>query len=177
MLTSPFRASPINAGDLVVNNGEILRVRDEFKNISGTATFENNASLIQVNNVSNSGNITYKRIAQQKRLDYVYWSSPVKNFNLNSHPSNGLKYLWNTTVTNSNGTQGNWQPASGIMNAAKGYIISGPSSFNNSANQNLEVPFFENKVVSTDLVLCRVTPAGLFIVTVFNKVPDEGQYA
>ena len=132
----------INGGDLVVNNGEILRVRDEFKNSSGTATFENNASLIQVNNVSNTGNITYKRIAQQKRLDYVYWSSPVKNFNLSSHPSNGLKYLWNTTVINSNGTQGNWQPASGIMNAAKGYIISGPSSFNNSANQNLEVPFF-----------------------------------
>ena len=132
----------INGGNLVVNNGEILRVRDEFKNVSGTATFENNASLIQVNNVSNTGNITYKRIAQQRRLDYVYWSSPVKNFNLSSHPSNGLKYLWNTTVTNSNGTQGNWQPASGIMNAAKGYIISGPSSFNNSANQNLEVPFF-----------------------------------
>jgi hypothetical protein len=132
----------INGGNLVVNNGEILRVRDEFKNISGTATFENNASLVQVNNVSNTGNITYKRIAQQKRLDYVYWSTPVKNFNLSSHPSNGLKYLWNTTVINSNGTQGNWQPASGIMNAAKGYIISGPSSFNNSANQNLEVPFF-----------------------------------
>ena len=51
----------INGGNLLVNNGEILRVRDEFKNISGTATFENNASLIQVNNVSNSGNITYKR--------------------------------------------------------------------------------------------------------------------
>jgi hypothetical protein len=53
-----------------------------------------------------------------------------------------LKYIWNTTVNNSNGTQGNWQTASGIMNAAQGYIISGPSSFNNSANQNLEVPFF-----------------------------------
>lgn len=132
----------INGGNLLVNNGEILRVKDEFKNISGTATFENNSSLIQVNNVSNTGNITYKRIAQQRRSDYVYWSSPVNNFNLNSHPSNGLKYIWNTTVNNSNGTQGNWQTASGIMNAAQGYIISGPSSFNNSANQNLEVPFF-----------------------------------
>jgi hypothetical protein len=28
------------------------------------------------------------------------------------------------------------------MNAAQGYIISGPSSFNNTTNQNLEVPFF-----------------------------------
>ena len=132
----------INGGDLVVNNGEILRVRDEFKNSSGTATFENNASLIQVNNVANLGNITYKRIAQQRKLDYVYWSSPVNNYSLSSHPSDGYKYLWNTTMNNSNGTQGNWQPASGNMNAAQGYIISGPSSFNNTANQNLEVSFF-----------------------------------
>lgn len=132
----------INGGNLLVNNSEILRVRDEFKNISGTATFENNASLIQVNNVQNIGNITYKRIAQQRRLDYVYWSSPVNDFNLSSHTSNGLKYLWNTTVNNANGTQGNWQPASGIMNAAQGYIINGPTTFDNTSNQNLEVPFF-----------------------------------
>ena len=137
-----FNDLTINGGNLLVNTGQILRVGDEFKNMDGTATFENNASLIQVNNVSNSGNITYKRIAQQRRLDYVYWSSPVNSFNLSSHPSNGYKYLWNTTVNNTNGTQGNWQPASGIMNTAQGYIISGPSSFNNTANQNLEVPFF-----------------------------------
>ena len=132
----------INGGNFLVNSGQVLRVRDEFKNISGTATFENNSSLIQVNNVLNTGNVTYKRIAQQRKLDYVYWSSPVSNFNLSNHPSDGYKYLWNTTLNNSNGTQGNWQQASGIMNAAQGYIIRGPSIFNNTSNQNLEVPFF-----------------------------------
>jgi hypothetical protein len=137
-----FNDLTINNGTLQVNNGQILRVQDEFKNVSGTATFENNASLIQVNNVQNIGNITYKRIAQQRKLDYVYWSSPVNNFNLNNHPSDGLKYLWNTTLNNANGTQGNWQTASGIMTAAKGYIIRGPNSFNDTSNQNLEVPFF-----------------------------------
>ena len=131
----------INGGNLIVNTGEILRVRNEFKNISGTATFENNTSLIQINNVTNTGTITYKRTAQQRKQDYVYWSSPVTNFNLSSHASDGYKYLWNTTVSNANGTQGNWQPASGIMNAAQGYIVSGPSTFNNTANQNLTVPF------------------------------------
>ncbi len=131
----------INGGNLAVSSGQMLRVRDEFKNLSGTATFENNSSLVQENNVLNTGNITYKRIAQQRRLDYVYWSSPVTNFNLSSHPSDGYKYLWNTTMANSNGTQGNWQAASGIMNAAQGYIISGPSSFTNTSNQSLEVPF------------------------------------
>ncbi len=137
-----FNDLTVNGGNLLIDTGQIIRVRDELKNISGTVTFENNASLVQVNNVQNSGNITYKRIAQQRKLDYVYWSSPVNNFNLNNHPSDGLKYLWNPTVNNSNGTQGNWQTATGIMNIARGYIISGPSYFNNTSNQNLEVPFF-----------------------------------
>ena len=161
-----FNDLTINGGNLLVDTGQILRVGDEFKNISGTATFENNASLIQVNNVSNLGNITYKRIAQQRRLDYVYWSSPVNNFNLSSHSSNGLKYLWNTTVINSNGTQGNWLPASGIMNVAKGYIISGPSSFNNTANQNLEVPFFgspRNGNISTTISRGNYTGSNYFL--------------
>jgi hypothetical protein len=132
----------INGGNLVVNVGEIMRVRNEFKNISGSATFENNSSLIQINNVANVGEITYKRIAQQRKLDYVYWSSPVDNFNLNNHPSDGFKYYWDTTANNTNGTQGNWLTASGIMNPAQGYIVRGPSTFDNTANQNVEVPFF-----------------------------------
>jgi hypothetical protein len=156
----------IYGGNLLVNSGEILRVRDEFKNIAGTATFENNASLIQVNNILNTGNITYKRIAQQRKSDYVYWSSPVNSFNLSSHPSDGFKYLWNTTVINSNGTQGNWQSASGIMNAAQGYIIRGPSSFNNTINQNLEVPFFglpRNGDISTTIRRGNNTGSNYFL--------------
>ncbi len=156
----------IYGGNLLVNSGEILRVRDEFKNIAGTATFENNASLIQVNNILNTGNITYKRIAQQRKSDYVYWSSPVNSFNLSSHPSDGFKYLWNTTVINSNGTQGNWQSASGIMNAAQGYIIRGPSSFNNTINQNLEVPFFglpRNGDISTTITRGNNTGSNYFL--------------
>lgn len=132
----------INGGNLVVNVGEIMRVRNEFKNISGSATFENNSSLIQINNVANVGEITYKRIAQQRKFDYVYWSSPVDNFNLSNHPSDGFKYYWDTTANNTNGTQGNWLTASGIMNPAQGYIVRGPSTFDNTSNQNLEVPFF-----------------------------------
>ncbi|WP_396195964.1 T9SS sorting signal type C domain-containing protein [Flavobacterium sp.] len=156
----------INGGNLLVNTGQILRVGDEFKNMAGTATFENNASLIQVNNVSNTGNITYKRIAQQRNLDYVYWSSPVNNFHLNNHPSDGLKYLWNTTLNNTNGTQGNWQSASGIMNAAQGYIIRGPNSFSNTTNQNLEVPFLgtpRNGDISRNIFRGNYTGANYFL--------------
>lgn len=143
--------SPSFSGCTVtVNSGQSLTVRGnhyvQIKNeltvaAGGTATFENNSSLVQINNVTNSGNITYKRIAQQRRLDYVYWSSPVNGYSLSSHPSNGYKYLWNTTLNNANGTQGNWQWYTGVMNPGIGYIVNGPSSFNNTSNQNLEVPF------------------------------------
>ncbi|QBZ97318.1 choice-of-anchor D domain-containing protein [Flavobacterium sangjuense] len=140
----------IEACSVVVNNTFTLSVKANnyvliqnslTVSTGGTATFENNSSLVQINNVANSGNITYKRIAQQRKSDYVYWSSPVSGFNLSSHPSDGYKFLWNTTLNNANGTQGNWQTASGVMNAGQGYIVSGPSTFNNTANQNLEVPF------------------------------------
>jgi hypothetical protein len=45
----------------------------------GTLTFEDSASLIQINNVTNSGNIRYRRATQGaiSNFDYTYWSSPV----------------------------------------------------------------------------------------------------
>ena len=139
-----YSLSVLNGGDLEVEDDDnnCITVTDAISiNPGGLFTIENNASLVQINNIVNNGAITYKRIAQQKRLDYVYWSSPVQNFNINSHPSNGPKYSWNTTFSNANGTQGNWQIASGIMNAGQGYIVGGPSWFNNTANQNLQVSF------------------------------------
>ncbi|MGL2964505.1 PKD-like domain-containing protein [Flavobacterium sp. RSB2_4_14] len=137
-----YSVSILNGGDLEIEPNNSLTVTDVISvNAGGLFTIENNGSLIQINNVVNTGTITYTRTAQQKRLDYVYWSSPVENFNINSHPSNGYKYSWNTTFSNANGTQGNWQTASGIMNAGQGYIVGGPSWFNNTANQNLQVTF------------------------------------
>jgi hypothetical protein len=137
-----YSISILNGGDLEIETNNSLTVTDVISvNAGGLFTVENNGSLIQINNVVNTGTITYQRTAQQRRLDYVYWSSPVQNFNINSHPSNGPKYSWNTTFSNANGTQGNWQIASGIMNAGQGYIVGGPSTFNNTANQNLQVSF------------------------------------
>jgi hypothetical protein len=42
-------------------------------------TFEDSASLIQINNVTNSGNIRYRRATQGaiSNFDYTMWSSPV----------------------------------------------------------------------------------------------------
>jgi hypothetical protein len=104
----------------------------------GVFDIENNGSLVQIDNITNEGNITYKRIASGiKGGDYVYWSSPVLNQPLNTiytTPTQGPKYKWNTTLNNGNGvlpniSQGTWVNANGnTMETGKGYIVRGSSS-------------------------------------------------
>jgi hypothetical protein len=129
------------SGNLQVNAGYRVVLTNSYQNLGGMATFENNSSLVQINPVTNTGDLTYKRIAQQRRLDYVYWSSPTTDFQVSAHVSNGPKFFWNTTQPNPNGSQGNWQTASGILPIGKGVIVRGPSSFNNHTLENLENSF------------------------------------
>jgi hypothetical protein len=90
--------------------------------VNGNLNVFNNGSLIQVNDLGrNTGNITYQRTAMARSLDYVYWSSPVAAFNVNNLPNNN-RYIWDTTIANTNGGQGNWLAASGNMIVGKGYI-------------------------------------------------------
>lgn len=134
----------INSGaSLTVNAGVALEVQD-FVKTDGTLTLNNNSSLVQVNNVTNSGlgAMVYKRDVGTvpnplHGYDYVYWSSPVVSQsidNLYSTPSMGYKYYWDTLVNNNNGTggntcQGNWAVASGNMSIGKGYIVRASNSF------------------------------------------------
>jgi hypothetical protein len=111
----------IQSGNFQINEDKVVFLQNQYINTGGLCTFENNSSLVQVNNVINSGNIIYKRIAQARNLDYVYWSSPVAAFNVNNLPNNN-RYIWNTTIANTNGGQGNWVSASGNMLAGTGYI-------------------------------------------------------
>ena len=110
----------------------------------GVLEIENDASLVQINNVTNTGNIVYKRTAPSIRgFDYVYWSSPVVNQNIGTiytSPVSGLKYQWNPTVANGNGGQGNWETASGNMLRAKGYIVRGSSNYGMPAT-NIDATF------------------------------------
>lgn len=155
------------AGFLTVKNGATLTMLSSnsltvtnWVKVEPTGNFiiENSASLLQVNNDTNTGNITYKRTAQNIRmLDYVYWSSPVSNFNINSLVAplvSGPIYTWNPTVANPNGGQGNWQGAAGsIMSAGKGYIARGPSSFT-SIGANLNATFVgvpNNGIITTPI--------------------------
>lgn len=134
---------------LTINSNNNLTIKDKVTiQPSGIFTLNNSSSLIQINNVLNSGNIIYKRDSPNIRtFDYSYWSSPVAGFTVNNIVSPytfGAIYKWNTTIANSNNGYGSWQNASGeIMIPAKGYIARAPGTapFNNTTGNTLSGSF------------------------------------
>jgi hypothetical protein len=117
----------INSGAAVqVDSGIVMKLENELTVVgTGTLTFENNASLVQVNDEAvNTGTIIYKRNATpMKNYDYTYWSSPVAGQTLKALSPNTLldKYFsfsMNNWVTELNGLS--------TMIAGKGYIIRVP---------------------------------------------------
>ncbi|SHF90447.1 Galactose binding lectin domain-containing protein [Flavobacterium segetis] len=126
----------VNTGvNASVATGITLKLLDRLM-VNGTLTFENNASLVQNNNVVNSGNIIYIReTAPTVRVsDYTYWSTPVAPIKLAG--SGGISYQPSSlagsifySFTN-NTTSSFWQSASAstVMELGKGYIIRGPIS-------------------------------------------------
>lgn len=119
-----------NGGKLDVQSNNTLTITDGVTvEATGTFNLENAASLIQVNNVANSGIISMKRNVNVRKLDYVYWSSPVANFPVNSISTTVYRYKWTPTVgTNLNGW-GTWVVANENMVNGKGYIVRGPDSY------------------------------------------------
>jgi hypothetical protein len=107
--------SNLTVADFVnVNTGGIFNIRDK-------------ASLVQINNVANTGIVNIQRTTRAlSKLDYTYWSSPVAGFTLGGFSSvNSYMYSWIPTVS---GNSGNWNPEnnSSIMSIGKGYILRSP---------------------------------------------------
>jgi hypothetical protein len=73
-----------NGANVTVVAGDNFVVTNSVTVDSGSSlTFESNANLVQIDNVSNTGNIIVQRDTNpQKRMDYVLWSSPVVGQNL-----------------------------------------------------------------------------------------------
>lgn len=114
----------------------------DFINTDPTANFtlKNDASLIQVNDVANSGNINVERTTNIRKTDYVFWSTPVLDFPLTSispTTSTGFIYQWLPTTGN---IYGNWIYANENMINGKGYIVRGPNNFTNTP-QNFTTTF------------------------------------
>lgn len=129
--------SVLNNATLTVTSGNNITVT-QWVSVEPTGTFqlENASNLVQINNDQNIGNILYKRNATVRNLDYVYWSSPVANYivdSISAPLASGAIYSWDTTIANTNGGQGNWQYAAGnTMTPGKGYIVAGPPSFSDT---------------------------------------------
>lgn len=127
--------------NLTINNNATLTVTSnndltitEWVNINptGDLVLQNSASLIQVNNTPNQGTMHMTRTANIRKLDYVYWSSPVSSF-ASSAISPGTPtwaiYKWNPTIASNTNGFGNWVSGNEIMTLGKGYIVRGPDSF------------------------------------------------
>jgi hypothetical protein len=125
------------SGNVVFNAGHTLIVHNDIVVTGGNITFQNNASLVQLNTLnnlgvqfSNSGNITYRRTTTPiKSYDYTYWSSPVAAQQLGTFSAGTTHfYQYNPSIVN-------WSPVapSSTMTPAKGYIIRTPdiAPFNN----------------------------------------------
>lgn len=75
----------INANKTLTINtsGNFVEVVGNVTN-NGNLTVENDGNFIQRDGIYTGNNITVKRNAELKRLDYNYWGSPVTNQNLKS---------------------------------------------------------------------------------------------
>lgn len=131
--------------NLTVQNGAILTVQatnsltiTDFVTVvsGGQFIINNNASLVQTNNVANTGDIQYQRSINTRRQDYTYWTSPVANFpvaSVSPGTSTGYIYKWlPTIVANTNGW-GNWTNTTENMVTGKGYIVRGPNAYSLSS--------------------------------------------
>jgi hypothetical protein len=119
----------VNAGNVIINTGKNLNITNGVTvNTPGTLTFEDTSSLVQINNVTNVGNITYKRNTTKiTKMDFTFWSTPVLPFTLGgvSPNTSGDKFFsYDSSIDD-------WKqesPATSMLPGV-GYIIRGPQNF------------------------------------------------
>ncbi|HSD13482.1 MAG TPA: T9SS sorting signal type C domain-containing protein [Flavobacterium sp.] len=114
---------------LTVNSGNNITVTNAVTVGSGAnMTLQNNANLIQINNVANSGSIVVNRESSSlMRLDYTLWSSPVASQNLLAFSPLTVTnrfYVYNS-VTNLYSAV---TPSSTNFQLGKGYLIRMPDN-------------------------------------------------
>jgi len=116
----------VNNGAVVFNPTHTLKVANWVHVNGGSLTFADTASLVQINNVLNSGNISYLRTTNSIVLgtDYTYWSSPVSPQNIGSFSpktKEGMMFSYDSSIDD-------WKQEylSTSMAAGVGYIVRGP---------------------------------------------------
>lgn len=110
-----------------INSGNTLTLTNQLAVTSfGSITFHNNASLVQINNVVNTGDIDYVRTTNTvvRNTDYTYWSSPVSPQTIGGfspYTPDGMMYSYNSNIED-------WKQEylSTSMSVGIGYIVRGP---------------------------------------------------
>lgn len=144
-------------------------------NPSGTIVVQDDASIVQINNVANVGNIEYRRVANIRRQDYVYWSSPVAGFAssaVSPGTNLGYQYKWTPTIATNTNFFGNWALSNETMVLGKGYAIRGADALSLSALTNYTASFIgvpNNGNISTPI--SRGTYNGINYATGVSTTP------
>jgi hypothetical protein len=117
-----------NAATVSILSGHTVTLNGALTVTSGSFTLENNAALIQSQNVSNSGNIVVKRNSSAlKRQDYTLWSAPVAGQNLLAFSPATLPnrfYTYNPATDLYAATT----PSTNNFNVGQGYLIRMPNN-------------------------------------------------
>lgn len=137
-ITGNFTAtSDLRACTLTISNNAVVNIPSGFDVTltgaltinSGSFTLENNANLIQTEDVANTGNITVKRNSSSlMRLDYTAWSSPVAGQNLRPFSPQTIISRFYTYNTSTNLYNAVAAPATIPFDVAKGYLIRMPDN-------------------------------------------------
>jgi hypothetical protein len=125
------KKATVNSGSLTINSGTNVTVQNGLvNNLTATdVVVENNANLIQVNNVANTGNITVNRnSASLMRQDYTLWSSPVDGQQLQSFTPMTLATRFYTYDPSTNLYAAVASPSATNFAVGSGYLIRMPNN-------------------------------------------------
>ena len=123
----------LDGAALTVESGNNIIVTDAIS-IAPTALLivENNANILQVNDVENEGvAVIQKQASPLYRLDYTMWSSPVTDQNLLEFSPNTLPNRFYTYDAETD-AYSTLDPETNGFEAGKGYLIRMPNGYPNS---------------------------------------------
>lgn len=118
-----------NGANVVINSGNDYTVYGKVTVDTGSVfEFKNDANLIQITGVQNSGNIIARRnTIALSRLDYKLWSSPVTPQQMLAFTPQTLTdrfYIYNSAIANYSSVA-----ATSNFDLGKGYLIRMPNTF------------------------------------------------
>lgn len=130
----------LGTSDVTIADGDVITVEGPVTiDPDATLTIESGGTLIQIGSETNEGDVTIKRDVMMRRLDYVYWGSPVSGqklrpfspmtledrFYVYDEPTQTIKSVFAPIASDGLGKD----PATYIFEPGRGYIIRAPNDF------------------------------------------------